>query len=98
MAYDDHVVVTGHFGDTYYLTIEDTFNVFAAFTGDIDTIVFDGNPFDGGVGLYAKAGGNEAGRYLARAVCFILTKLGCQFDGCVVEFIFFSVLPGAGSC
>ena len=48
VAYDDHVVVTGHFGDTYYLTIEDTFNVFAAFAGDIDTIVFDGNPFDGG--------------------------------------------------
>ena len=71
-----------------------TFNVFAAFASDIDTIVFDGNSFDGRVGCTPKP---EEMKPEDMAREFVLFWLGCQFDGCVVEFFFFC-FTWTGSC
>jgi hypothetical protein len=91
VAHDDHVVVTWHLGNTNYLAIEYTFNIFATFSCDVDAIVFDGYTFDGGVGLNAKTRRNKAGGNGPGQLVFILTKLCCQFDGGVVEFGFFFI-------
>ena len=69
--------------------LKDTFNVFAAFAGDIDTIVFDGNSLIVGSSKAEENGG----RYRPGQFVLFLTKLGRQFDGYVVEFVFFRFLP-----
>ena len=61
VADDDHVVVAGYFGNAHDFAVENAFYFFASLASDVYAVVFDGNPFDGGMGLDAKAGGNKAG-------------------------------------